>query len=494
MTRLILLLFTLSGMCALIYQLLWTRWLGLLLGNFATATAIVVTTFMAGLALGNWLLGRVSASLSPRGSIRLYAVLEGSLALFAGLSPLLFTTSSFLYPILVSASPVVMVRALICLVILLPPTFLMGGTLPLLIQALRATGPAALGLVYALNTLGGAVGPLLAAFVMLPSLGLKFTLFITVVMNAAVAGTAFLVSRRLADAGPPPAPPDGIAVNAPPAPPAPPAEEEIRIPRLLPFGLAAFSGFLSLAFEIALTRLLILTVTGGSVYGFAIILSAFLLGLAIGSLIIKRFPPRSVSGALAAFAAAQGIAWFFALTTPFWDLLPLLMVNVWWSGLPFPVITVLDFALIIFLLLALTIAFGYSLPALAMTLKPATSATIGRLFAANTVGAMLGAPAAGFILLPLIGLSPSLLILGNMALIMAAGTLVILKPRLRLAILVPLPFLMAFSFLIPPPDDAIMNAGMYNRPLSFRPGMETGSENPVEAAHHREASGTKKTA
>src|SRR5947207_141023 len=146
--------FALSGVCALVYQLVWTRWLGLIVGNFATATATVITAFMGGLALGNWWLGRLAGRRSPRAALRLYAVLEAALAVLAALSPLLFSSGSPLSPALAGMTGGWGGRAAVSLLILLPPTMLMGGTLPAIVQALAASAPAALGPLYALNTVG----------------------------------------------------------------------------------------------------------------------------------------------------------------------------------------------------------------------------------------------------------------------------------------------------------------------------------------------------
>ena len=531
--------FAASGMCALVYQLVWTRWLGLIVGNFATATASVITAFMAGLALGNWLIGRRCSRLSPARAVRLYAVLEAGLAVLAALSPVLLSSSSPFYPLLAGVSAGAVGRALICLVVLLPPTILMGGTLPALVQAMTAAAPAALGPLYALNTVGGATGPLLAAFIMMPLLGLRATLWATAVLNAAVAATAFFISRRMLAAEST----SGVSteVETPRAPVTrnAPATGGDESPAWVPYVLAGVSGFLSLGFEIALTRNFVLTVTGGSVYGFAMILSAYLVGLALGAVLVKRYPPANLFQALARFAVAQAVVWAFALTTPFWDVLPPLLVRLWWQPLPFGVLMAADYAIVLALVLVAATAFGFSLPVLAGALPQASSAGIGRLFAANTVGAMLGSALTGFLLLLELGLSNTLLALGSLSLLAAAGAWVATRVRRGIApavwaalpfllagagwllgeaadpILVlgllgavpavviaavsvraapaersallglaPVPLLLLLPFILPQPDVAIMNSGMYNRPQGFKPGGgESQGSTPVEAAH-----------
>jgi spermidine synthase len=461
-TRAVLALFTLSGLCGLVYQLIWTRWLGLLVGNFATATTTVVATFMGGLALGNALFGRVAARKDEAGALRLYAILEGILAVLAALSPLLLTTWSPLYAPIARACASPILRSLVCAVFLLPPTVMMGGTLPALVQALSASAPAALGPLYALNTVGGAVGPLLAGFFLMPALGFRATLWSIAGLNMAIAIAAFVLSGRMAARAEPRPGPREEQPSPEPAPDGPP------MPDWLPYVLAGFSGLISLSFEIAMTRMFVLTVTGGSVYGFSIILSAFLVGLALGAWLVKRWGPKRPSGALMAFAAAQGLAWLFALSTPFWDLLPPILVRMWWIPMDFGTLMAADYAIVLVLLLILTTASGFNLPALAAGLKGRGAERVGRLFAANTLGSVIGPVLTGFVLLPGLGLHRTLLLLGALALVAAGGALAAARPRHLLAMLVPLPFMLVLTFVLPEPDISIMNSGMYNRPEAFR--------------------------
>lgn len=471
MTLAILVLFTLSGLCALAYQLVWTRWLGLLLGNFATATCLVVATFMGGLAIGNALAGRLVARRSPPGALRAYGLLEAGLAILAAVSPLVLSTDSPLFPALASATRHPLSGALACVVLLLPPTILMGATLPALVQTLSAGSPAALGPLYSLNTLGGAMGPLLAAFLLLPVLGLKRTMWACAALNIVVAAGALWLARRRE--------PDAVT----PAGGMPPERGKVALLRL-PFVLAALSGFLALGFEVALTRLFVLTVTGSSVYGLAIILSAFLTGLALGAMLVRLIPPRDAGGALLAFALALTIPWFFSLSTPFWDRLPEILVQVWWKPLPFAVLNAFNFAVVFLLTLGLTTAFGYALPALSASLPSPGSAAVGRLFAANTVGAVLGALTTGLVLLRVLGLGRTLLALGGLALLVSGFAAARARPGQLWNLLACAPLLLVLPFALPQPDEAVMNAGIYNRPADFRPGTGRHGARPRDIAHH----------
>jgi spermidine synthase len=470
-------LFFLSGLCGLVYQLIWTRWLGMILGNFGTATATVLAIFMCGLAVGNAVFGRVAAGRSPRQGLLLYAALEGGIAVLAACSPLFFAGSTGTYGLLISSSSLPAARALLCTALLLPPTILMGGTLPAMVQALSVSAPGRLGMVYGVNTLGAALGPLLATFALMPALGMRNTMWVGAGVNAVVAIAAFILARRLAPgpgtAGPAVVPAAAMAAGTP------------RIPALVPYLLGAVSGFLALAFEIALTRLVVLTVTDSSVYGFAIILSAFLFGIAGGAYLLRLKPPGSPDRALLAFAACLGIAWLFSLTTPWWDQIPLLMLDLWWRPISAAVRMLANFALVLALLLALTIASGYALPVLAAALKAADGGTIGRLFAANTLGAALGAPVAGFILLPLLGLHSTLIALGAGAILCASLAVAYARPGLRMAVIAAAPVLAMIGLVLPGSDLNILNAGINLRPLEYHTYSLKDRVSALELAHRK---------
>jgi spermidine synthase len=463
-TRRIYTLFALSGMCALIYQIVWTRWLGLLLGNFATAAATVVAVYMGGMAIGNALAGRFTARLSQPSALRLYALCEAAIAVMAFLSPHILSSSSPLYPLLASGPLNGAVSALACAVLLLPPTILMGATLPALVQAMSASASRTLGPLYAVNTLGAALGPLLAAFLMVPSLGLHLTVSIASTLNALVALLAFRIARETP--GPAPAAPVPL-----------PGNDNTVFPDLATYLLAFSSGAVALGFEISLTRLMVLTITGGSVYGFAIILSAFLLGLALGAFMVRVWPPAGPREAYLYYGVAMAVAWVFSLTTPFWDIIPPLLVHAWATTTSFPLVNLLNFAVITGLLLTLTTASGFALPALAGSLKNAGSPAIGRLFAFNTLGAVLGSLATGFVLLGWIGLDRTLLALGAGALLCSAAGFALAERRWRVPALALAPVLAALSLLMPRPDPGIMNAGLYYRPFIF---AEKNGTHPVD--------------
>ncbi|MEE8300899.1 MAG: fused MFS/spermidine synthase, partial [Candidatus Tectomicrobia bacterium] len=275
----ILVCFLLSGSAGLIYEVVWSRLLGLLYGNTVLAVSTVLAAFMAGLALGSALLGRYADRHSQ--PLRLYALIEWCIGAYALLLPLLFGGLPVLAPLLGHPLP----RFLIIFLLLLPPTVGMGGTLPILSAVFRHGQIASqVGRLYAWNTFGAVAGVALAGFVLLPHLGMRYTTLVAVAVNAVAGGIALGVSRRL---------PQPARVHPPPTtagpcnPDNPPSA--IRHPHVL--GAFALSGAVAMLYEVAWTRGLTL-VLGSSTYAFSIMLVAFLSGLALGSALMSRVIDR----------------------------------------------------------------------------------------------------------------------------------------------------------------------------------------------------------
>jgi spermidine synthase len=399
--RAVLLLFFLSGATGLLYQVVWVRLFGHLFGATVLAVSTVLAAFMGGLAAGGLWGGRIAGRLER--PLRTYGFLELGLAFWAALVPLLLrATDPFwiaIYPALEgSAGPLTLVRFVVSLLVLLPPTFLMGATLPLLVADADRTGGDArrrVAHLYATNTFGAVAGTAVASFVLLPSLGLARTLVTGITLNVTVALLALALGRRRV----------GTAVSA--ASPAPDvALEPAAVPRRLLLGTASALGFAALAFEVLWTRTLSLAL-GTTTYAFAIVLTVFLVGIASGSAIASRLL-RDPARALRVFRwapAAIGIGAIALL--PVFDRLPGLFVSLSARGGG----TWLESLLVKFLLAALpllppTLLSGAAFP-LAVGIDRAAggaSRSVGDIYAANTIGAILGAWAAGFLLIPAVGL------------------------------------------------------------------------------------------
>ncbi len=392
--------FFLSGATGLVYEVLWIRMLGLVFGHTVFAVTTVLTAFMAGLGLGSWIFGRL-ADRQAR-PLRLYGLLELGIGVFCLLVPLLLPLVEALYRALARALGLSfftfsLAQFALILVLFLPPTTLMGATLPILSRVF-ATDAASLGrrvgLLYALNTFGAVVGTALAGYVLLPALGMRATLWLAAAVNLVVGGLIVLADGRMAapaeapDARPPDA---GVAPAGSAAP-------------LVAAGLAV-AGAASMIYEVAWTRALSLVI-GSSTYAFTAMLLAFLLGLALGSALFSRvFGARPLGPAV--FGSLQlGVALAALGILPVFERLPDVVIRALAVSLSPGFVLLVEVALAVAVMLAPTLLIGAGFPCAVQVAARGLSSVgvdVGRLYAINTLGAIAGTIAAGFGLVPLVG-------------------------------------------------------------------------------------------
>jgi predicted membrane-bound spermidine synthase len=401
--RVLLALFFGSGALALGYQVLWSRWLLHLIGASAPTHAVVLAAFMGGLALGaRWLGPIADRSRSP---LRLYAVLELALVAWAAAWPLLMELAESVAGgrLGLEGRPALLARAGLACALLLPPTLAMGGTWPAVVRhAVRS--PAAVGRrgagLYAVNAAGAVLGALAMAYVLLPGLGLGGSLAALAAGNALVAVVALVVAGRR---------PAGGAARERGHPPVAPAVDEAPPPFLLLAVVLFVAGTLSFVHEIAWTRLFAIAL-GSSTYSFAVMLASFVAGIALGSALLARFD-HLVRRPMRLLAWTQlGAGAFVLLVLPAGQHAP------WLAGRLGAALTtsVSSFALnelakliacgAVLLPLALLVGVSIPLALKALARRPETvGLDAGRLYAANTWGNVVGALAAGLLLLPLLG-------------------------------------------------------------------------------------------
>ncbi len=420
-------LFLLSGFAALVYQVLWVRELGLLFGNTAQAAALAIAIFFAGLAAGGWVWGRAAPRV--RSPLRAFGLLEIGVAATALGHFFLLDLYHAIYPALFTAADgtdwaVTALRAGLGALVLFPPAFLMGGTLPMMGQHLvRLTGRLATTgtAVYALNTFGSALGALAAGFLLPPLLGFSGAYALAIGIDlavgiAAVTMAAYAIGhtrrgsgqkerqRRRSRSARTAAPDNAVETPAPAI---------AALPYRLILLVAFVSGMATLGVEVLWTRLFS-QVLQNSVYTYAVVLVAFLLALSLGSLaanalarLLRPSPRHLLLGILAASAVVTAASpWAFHAVT---GGLAYVGAGASWFQYLAAVSTV---ALLIMVLPGILL--GITLPyllRLAEGANPEPGEILGRLVAANTSGAILGSLAAGFLLLPWLGVSGSLLAL-----------------------------------------------------------------------------------
>jgi len=383
-------LFGASGCAALIYQVVWLERLALAIGSSAPSLGVVLATFMGGLGLGSLLASR---GLPPSSPLRRYALIELALGVLGLVALAVIPLLGGAYAALAGGGAWSLgVRLLIAAVALLPATMLMGATLPVVAAFAGAgtRGAAWLGWFYAANTAGGMLGAVVAAFYLLRVHDAYVATYVAVALNIGVAAIAGMLARR----------------HAPPQPAS--RETPTSTARVGGVGAvyvaAAVSGMTALAAEVLWTRHLSLLL-GGTVYTFALILAVLLLGLGVGSAggaaAGKRVDPRIALAwcqALLALAMAAG-TYTLARTLPFWPIDVTLPTTA-------AAALQLDLLRVTYVVLPAALLWGASFPLALAALARAGEEprrAIGRLYAANTAGAIVGAIATTFVLVVVVG-------------------------------------------------------------------------------------------
>ncbi len=409
---LLLFLFACSGCSALIYEIVWYQMLQLVIGSTAISLAVLLATFMGGLCLGSLALPRIRAA-TDRHPLFVYAVVEAGIGLFGLLALIGMPLVDRAYVAAVGhGMPAVFFRAFISAICLLPPTFLMGASLPAASRWVKATrrGVSWLGLLYGANIAGAVFGCLLAGFYLLRVFNLTFATCVAAAINAIVAVVSYWLSRNTplqsADDEQTDAHKLALALDSPTPQILPPAP---IIGRATIYITIALSGATALGAEVVWTRLLGLML-GATVYAFSIILAVFLIGLGVGSAIGaalgRRSHPQSALGycQLLLAAAVAWTAFMLSSSVPYWPINPLLSTSPWFTFQ-------IDLARVLWTIFPATLLWGASFPLAlaAASRKPASSKEIdpgqlvGGIYAANTAGAIVGALSFSLILIPRAG-------------------------------------------------------------------------------------------
>src|SRR5262245_45508632 len=389
---LLLLCFFLSGLAALLYETAWAREFEFVFGTSELAVVSVLAAYMAGLATGSAAAGRFVTRV--RRPVLWYGLLELGIAASALAVPLGIRGATWLLTAAVggrSAPPdagevsAAFFYVGAAFVVLVIPTALMGATLPLLARhAVRSDEELGrrVGTLYATNTFGAVVGTLATAFVLLPEIGLRATVYVGAGMNALVFLAAALLSRAV-----------GPAAETPDAS----ARRPLRFHWVLP--LVALSGAVSFSYEVLWTRL-IGQLVGGTIQGFATMLASFLLGIALGSAVAARLA-RNPASAARGFASAQlGTAALSLLAFAFLDRVPDLAQELGAGHAGALGGNALIAALV---LLPGSLCIGAVFPfAVRLLARDETEAgpAAAHVYVWNTVGSITGALASGFLLLP----------------------------------------------------------------------------------------------
>ena len=427
--------FFLSGAAGLALEVVWSKYLSLLLGNSVHGVATVVAAFLGGLGLGAALAGRRAALL--RNPLSGYAMLEGVVGILALVSPFAYQAArplfSGLYEALGGPGPLFHgVRFVLLFAALMVPTIAMGATLPLIVEDAVRRRPreasASVARLYAINTGGAVAGTVLAGFLVVPEFGLARTAIAAGCLDLLLA--AVLVLSRIPS--PPPAEakpePEPARTQAPGERGAAPAFARWLLPAF------ALSGMAAILYQVAWTRLLTVPF-GGITYAFSAILAIYLLGLALGAAGAERAlrrvrAPVVLFGVLQSGLAATVAGGLHALQQlPHWQTAAIAA-----SAGSVPKLLAAEAGITAVLLLPPTILLGALFPVAVAVRRAAgyeTSRATGAVYASNTVGSIAGSLLTAYLFIPLFGAPVAILAAAVANALLGIGALLGGEPAAR---------------------------------------------------------------
>lgn len=400
-------LFTVSGFAGLIYESIWTHYLKLFLGHAAYAQSLVLIVFMGGMALGSGLCGRWSTRIAN--PLLGYALVEAVIGVLAlAFHETFVAATDFTYAAILPALGTEWLAlgakiAVSCLLIL-PPSVLLGMTFPLmsagLVRAFPSSSGRSIAMLYFTNSFGAVAGVLASGFVLIEWVGLPGTLRTAGALNLALAAAVWLLAR-----------PAHLAALAPGA------ERGGESARLL-FAVAFLTGLASFIYEISWIRMLSL-VLGSSTHSFELMLSTFILGLALGGLAMRRrvdasAAPERLLGWIQVVKGLLALATLVVYDHTF-ELMETLMKGLARTDTGYAMFNLTGELISALVMLPATFCAGMTLPLItgALIRRGAGEGAIGKVYAANTLGAIAGVLIAVHIGLPLLGLKGAM-VLGSL--------------------------------------------------------------------------------
>lgn len=409
--------FLLSGAAGLVYELAWSRYLALFVGHSTYAQVLVIGVYLGGMAVGALAVGRRSSRVAR--PLLWYAAAELVLAgLGVGFHPLFTIATDFAYeavfPATVGSWALDAAKWGIAAALILPQSVLLGATFPLMTASVARRSPgrasASVASLYFVNALGGAIGVLAAGFALVGWLGLPGTLGAAALLNVVAGLGAYLVGRRTPGER-------TVQTEARPAVYADSGARASAAPWPLMLSVAFLTAVASFAYEIGWIRLLSL-VMGSATHAFELMLSAFILGLALGALAIRPWTQRHPNPRRLLGWIQWGMGFAALLTLPLYAVSFDIMASlVGWlsSGGSYLGFNVARYGLGLLIMLPSTFLAGMTVPLITATLlrSGGGEASIGIVYGANTLGSIFGVALAGLVLLPWLGVK-GLLVAGAM--------------------------------------------------------------------------------
>jgi spermidine synthase len=472
--------FILSGAAGLFYEALWARYLGLLVGNSAYAQIIVLTIFMGGMGAGALLVGARTRRLAD--PLAWYARVELTIGILGALFDPVFrwlmqTSYDTLLPAAGSGLPVVLVKWTVGALVILPQSFLLGTTFPLMSaglmrRSIRLPGRT-LGMLYFTNSIGAAVGVLLAGFWLLSVAGLPGTLLVATGLNVVAAAVTFVLAMR----HPPTETADALDTVRDV-----PLTDAVRTLSRVLLGVAFGTALASFVYEVAWIRMLSLVLSSAT-HAFELMLSAFILGIALGAFWVRtradtwRNPTRAL-GVLQCLMGAAALATLPLYGWSFEWMAALMRAFARTDG-GYSAFSIGRYGISLAIMLPATFCAGTTLPLITRILlaQGAGEPAIGRVYGVNTLGSIGGAVVAGLVLLPLIGLKHTLVVgavtdiaLGVLVLAMASAAVPVTKRWSALGAAAAGLALVVVAVITPDFDPRLLASSVYREGLVPPPG------------------------
>ncbi|HEX4883825.1 MAG TPA: spermidine synthase [Casimicrobiaceae bacterium] len=466
--------FVVSGFCGLIYESIWSHYLKLFVGHAAYAQTVVLVVFIGGMALGAALVGRVAQRI--RAPLLAYAAAEAAVgAISFVFHPAFVGVTNWGYATLLPAacapeSPCLVQWGLAAAMIL-PQSVLLGTTFPLMTAGILRLAPknpgGSIALFYFLNSIGAVAGVLTSAFVLIPRLGLPGALLTAGLLNVLVALVAWMCGKGQ------------TATALVPSQDAQAQRDDTASFRRLMLVVAGLTGLSSFVYEIAWIRMLALVI-GASTDAFELMLAAFILGLALGGLWVRKRIDR-FGDLLTTLAVVQILMGVLAVATlPLYDrtfdLLAWLLQSLNRSPEGYALYNLASHGVALLIMLPATFLAGMTLPLITTALLRGREGerAIGFVYAANTIGAIIGVIIAVHVALPYLGLKGALLLGG--AIDVALGAVLFFRGGARARVPVAVAWsgagavaLLAIALVVPISEQR-MASGVYRQGMALLPG------------------------
>ncbi|MBI5328552.1 MAG: fused MFS/spermidine synthase [Deltaproteobacteria bacterium] len=485
---LLIICFFITGVTGLVYELVWTRMLILAFGSTQFAVTTVLTSFMAGLAIGSLILGRLIDRYNK--PIAAYGIVEIIIGAYCLLTPYIFSAMRTFYLTNLSAGDIHyasfnLTQFMLAFAGIIIPTTLMGGTFPILAryftaaqQGLSAAAQAGkgigfnVGMLYSVNTMGAVIGCAITGFFALYIIGVNETVFIAGIVDIAIGIMLVSFAYKKTAGGTQEARGERQEAGSKKEETiGSPANHSARFINILVLGAFAVSGFAALAYEVLWFRIFSLII-GSSIYAFTIMLATFLFGIGIGSIAFAPFIDKRKNPILW-FALFEFIIGFSVLiAVPWYKDLPFIFLKMFeaFSG-RFWVFLFMQSLLCSAIMIIPTISMGAIFPAVSRIYAREPGSVgkgIGNIYFLNTLGAIAGSFIGGFVFVPFIGIQKSIILLTGINILLALILLAVTPVKARTKTLLALVVITCFLILapnIPQWDRMIMTIGPYANPI-----------------------------